>query len=60
MRLLIDAMTWPVCPIGHSSGIFLEGHIAAIVQSGFDAPVRTANFQETSRSSVRAGQAGDP
>src|SRR5271157_1523740 len=44
---------------GHSSGIFMEGHVAAAVQSGFNAPVRTANLYETSRCSVRASQAGD-
>ncbi|MFZ1042360.1 MAG: hypothetical protein WAN58_13725 [Anaerolineales bacterium] len=42
----------------HSSRIFVEGHIATIVQSGFDPPVRSTNFQETSWSSVGAGQAG--
>ncbi len=43
----------------HASRIFFEGYIATIVQSGFDPPVCSTNFQETSWSSVRAGQAGN-
>ena len=30
---------------GHSSGIFMEGHVAAAVQSGFNAPVGTADLK---------------
>ena len=43
----------------HSSRIFFEGHITTTVQSSFDLPVRSANFLETSWSSIRAGQAAD-
>ena len=30
---------------GHARGIFLEGDIATIMQTGFNAPVSTANMQ---------------
>ena len=41
-------------PHCHSGSILLEGHISSIMESGFDAPMRTANLQETSRRSLGA------
>jgi len=44
---------------GHASGIFLQCEIAAVMETGFDAPVRSANLQQVRRCSLCAGQAGN-
>ncbi len=44
---------------GHARGIFMEGDIAATMQSVFNAPMQSTNFQEAHRCGLRSIQTGD-
>ena len=43
----------------HTSGIFLEGNIAAIMWADFNAPVSGSGLEEASWASFCASEAGD-
>ena len=43
----------------HVRGIFMEGDIAATMQSVFNAPMQSTNFQEAHRCGLRSIQTGD-
>ena len=44
---------------GHTSSIFLEGYITAIVESSFDEPMLTSIMKQVRWRSLCSGQAGE-